>query len=252
MELDEFRVGDDRAGARRHAETGALRFRRVGGHGVKVADAAGGEDHRAGRETGWRRRLARGRATMPTTRRPSISRRSPTKPSSTRIDGVLRTAATSAAMIAAPAMSPRTWTTRRSECAASRDILSWPWRSLVEGHAISQEVVDAGGGVRGHQPGDLLVDGAGAGGDRVGDVLLGRVARGHGGGDPALRPRRRGPLADRRGGEHGHRPRREAQGAEQAGEPAAEDDEVVAGRLANAEGRREIHAGLRIRRAPSS
>ena len=37
------------------------------------------------------------------------------------------------------------------------------------------------------------------------------------------------PSPDRRRGEHGHRPRREPERAEQAGEPAADDDDVVGG-----------------------
>ena len=50
MELHEFRIGDQRAGARRHAQAFAARFQRIGGDGIKRAQPAGGEDHRAGPE----------------------------------------------------------------------------------------------------------------------------------------------------------------------------------------------------------
>ena len=43
------------------------------------------------------------------------------------------TASISAAMIAVPAMSPRTWTMRRAECAASRPTASRPSRSRSKG-----------------------------------------------------------------------------------------------------------------------
>ena len=83
----------------------------------------------------------------------------------------------------------------------------------VEGHAVFEQVVDAVRRIGDHQAGDLLVDDAVAGGDGVGEVLLDRIAFGHGGGDAALRPGRGGALADRRGGDDGDRPRRQAERA---------------------------------------
>ena len=50
MELHEFRIGDQGAGARRHAQTLAARFQRVGGDGIERAKSAGGQDHGAGAE----------------------------------------------------------------------------------------------------------------------------------------------------------------------------------------------------------
>jgi hypothetical protein len=70
---------------------------------------------------------------------------------------------------------------------------------VVEGHAIGEEVVDAGRRVGHQQARDLLVDRSGPGDERVGEVLLDRIARRHGGGDAALRPGRGGALLlDRR------------------------------------------------------
>ena len=74
---------------------------------------------------------------------------------------------------------------------------------------------------------DLVIDDAGAGGDRVGGVKLRAVAFGDGGGDAALRPDRGGALANGRGGENGDRTRREFQRAEQAGQSAADDESDV-------------------------
>ena len=48
MELDEFRIADDRAGARGDRKAKPARFLRIGGHRIKMADAAGGEHHGAG------------------------------------------------------------------------------------------------------------------------------------------------------------------------------------------------------------
>ena len=73
----------------------------------------------------------------------------------------------------------------------------------------------------------VLVDQAGADRDGVGGMRLRAVAFGDGGGDAALRPGGRGALAERRRGDHGDRTRRQLQRAEQSGEAAADDDDVV-------------------------
>ena len=104
-------------------------------------------------------------------------------------------------MIAAPAMSPLTWTMRRAEWAASRDISEMALEVAIEGHAVVEEIVDARGGVGNHEAGDLFVDDAGAGGDRIGEMALDGIAWRHRGGNAALRPGGRGAFADRRGGE---------------------------------------------------
>ena len=50
MELDEFRIGDDRAGARRDRKAMPARLARIGGDRVKSPDAAGREHDRARRQ----------------------------------------------------------------------------------------------------------------------------------------------------------------------------------------------------------
>ena len=104
---------------------------------------------------------------------------------------------------------------------------SLPFEVAVERHAVSQQVVDAGAGLARQTERDRLVDEPGADRDRIGGVRFGAVAFGDGGGDAALRPRRRGALAERRGRNHGDRPRRQLQRAEQAGKATADDDDVV-------------------------
>src|SRR5262245_22663528 len=88
------------------------------------------------------------RARMPLTTPPSLTRSSAQKPSSRRIDGVLRTAATSAAMMARPAVSPFTRTMRRAECAASRDTRRWPSRSLSNGTPYARSSATRAGASR--------------------------------------------------------------------------------------------------------
>ena len=72
-----------------------------------------------------------------------------------------------------------------------------------------------------------LIDQAGADRDGVGGVRLRAVALGDGGGNAALRPRRRGALAERSRRNHGDRTRRQPQRAEQSGKAAADDDDVI-------------------------
>ncbi len=50
MELHEFRIGDHRAGARRHAQALAARFQRIGGDAIKRAQPARRQNHGAGAE----------------------------------------------------------------------------------------------------------------------------------------------------------------------------------------------------------
>ena len=73
------------------------------------------------------------RAATPVTRPSRISKSSTAKPLTTSIDGVLATAAVSAAMMARPAWSPFTRTMRRAECAASRETERQPARSRSNG-----------------------------------------------------------------------------------------------------------------------
>ncbi len=90
--------------------------------------------------------------------------------------------------MALPAMSPRTRHDPVLECAASRDSASPSLEIAVEGNAVGQQVPDPVRAFLDHRAGDLLVDGTGARLDRVGQMLLERVAVAHRGGDPALRP----------------------------------------------------------------
>ena len=58
----------------------------------------------------------------------------------------------------------------------------------VEWNAVAEKVVDAAGRLGGHAAGDLDVDEAGAGGDRVRHMVVDGVAGPERGGDAALGP----------------------------------------------------------------
>ena len=105
----------------------------------------------------------------------------------------------------------------------------------IEGNAVAQEIMDARAGLAREAKRDRFVDKAAADGDRIGGMRFGAVAFGDGGGDAALRPCRGGALAERCGRNHGDRTRRKFQRAEQPGEAATDDDDIVvpAGEVVN-------------------
>ena len=97
----------------------------------------------------------------------------------------------------------------------------------VEAHADRLEVAEARGRLLGEDARRRGAHDAAAGGDRVLQVLLGRVVLGQRGREPALRPVGRG-LGQRAGGDEDHL-RALASGAErgvEAGGAGAHDDEV--------------------------
>ena len=229
VELHELRVGDHRAGARRHAEAVAFRLRRVGGDGVEMADAAGGEHDRARPGTGPAAPPSRGRATMPATRPPRVTQRSRRRsPRACGSTACCRTASTSAAMIAAPAMSPlhvddaplgmrrlarhardgpqgRGRRARRSRggrgCAPAR-------RATISRAIFSSTM-----------PAPAAIVSATCFSTESPGAMAAAM--------PPCAQAEEAPSPIGARGEHGHRPRREAQRAEQAGQAAADDDDVV-------------------------
>src|SRR5690606_33871402 len=78
---------------------------------------------------------------------------------------------------------------------------------------------------------NMLIDDTGPGADRVGGVLLGRIAFTDGCGDAALRPRARGLFSERRRRHERNRGWRELESGEQPSEPRADDDDVTARRF---------------------
>jgi hypothetical protein len=140
----------------------------------------------------------------------------------TRIVGVRRTAATSAASHVAADPHDAALRMRRLARQLQRAV-----EVAVEGDAVAEEVGDAVGRLQRHAARHALVDQAVTGGDGVGNVLVDGVAGADRRGNAALRPGRGGAFADRRAGNHGDRAGRELQRAEQAGQPAADDDDVV-------------------------
>ncbi len=98
---------------------------------------------------------------------------------------------------------------------------------LVEWHAIGEQVADAIRRLARHRVGDGFIHQTGARDDGVARMRFRCIAFGDRRRDAALRPRARRAFAERRGGDDGDRAGRELQRAEQAREPAADDDDVV-------------------------
>ena len=119
----------------------------------------------------------------------------------------------------------------------------------VEAHAVTHEVGDAAGRVGAEHARGLLVDEARAGGDRVAQVLLGRVVLVDGGGDAALRVARV-RLVDRAfGDDDGRRaPLARLQRDEQPGDTRADDQHVGAERA----GRGRLRPGHGATRSTST
>ena len=97
----------------------------------------------------------------------------------------------------------------------------------VKRHAVFEQVVQALRCVSRHEAGDFPVHDAGTCGNRVGHVFLDRVTRHDGGRNAGLSPCRGRTLSNRRSGQHRHRSWSEFQRAEQPGQAAADDDNII-------------------------
>ena len=97
----------------------------------------------------------------------------------------------------------------------------------IEGHAVGQEIMNAGRTFGHHPAGHLLVDNAGTGSERIGHMTVDRITGAHGGGNAALRPGRGGTLPDGRCGQHRDGTRAELQGAEQTGKTTADNHHII-------------------------
>jgi hypothetical protein len=105
--------------------------------------------------------------------------------------------------------------------------LEFAFQVAVEGDAVIEQVVDAVGGLGSHQTGHRLVDDAVAGDQRVGDMFLGVSPSPTAAAMPACAQAARSAAPDGRRRDDRHRFRRQLQGAEQSGEPAADDQHAV-------------------------
>ena len=97
----------------------------------------------------------------------------------------------------------------------------------VEGHPVGHEVADAGRRFVAEHPRGLFVDEPGTGGDRVGEVLFGRVERPDCGGDAALRPARVAVVDAALGQDEDGPEVARLEGDEQPRDAAANDDQRV-------------------------
>ncbi len=235
MELNEFGVGDDGAGAGGDGDAFAARFAWIGGDGVELPRAAGRKHHGGGiehktRGIGSRLHaldLEAGDAAVAhdeVAGRPAFDHMDrghrPCRRGQRRHDGAaggialhMEDAAGAVGRLAAE--------------------IEMALEVLVEGNAIAEQVLDAVAGLACEQRGDALIDDAGAGADGVGGMRRGAVALGQRGGDARLRPHARAALAERRHRDHGDGKRRELERGEEAGEPGPDDDDAaLASRLA--------------------
>ena len=169
-------------GPQRHGDAVAGGLDRVGGDREQLAGAAGGEQHVGGPDHLRRARRRRGRPT-PTHRPPSTSRSS-AKARSCTAAAVRRTASTSARSISTPVAAPPACTTRARLWPPSRASSRWPCssRSNMAPRAISS--LTRPGPLVDQHPHGVGVAQAGAGGQGVGQVEVGRVGvarqhRGH-------------------------------------------------------------------------
>ena len=230
VELHELHVAQLGAGAvgGRHAVAGG--HRRVGRLAVDHAGAAAGQDRLLGPDQ--QRDRAGRRCTRAPTQRPSCVSRSMVKVRSQRVTlAALRARSMMARITSKPVASPRAWTMRR-----------WLWppsmpMSVVELGAVADQVVDLAGRLADHQLDDGAVAQAGAGGQRVLDVVLEAVLRRAHGGDAALGVAAVALLDLVLGDDQDVHRRRRGQGGPQPGDAAADDEHVGEDVRASAWGR---------------
>ena len=175
----------DDAGPQRERDAVAGRDDRVGRDREQLPGAAGRDDRVAGPDL--QRRAVGSSARTPTQRPPSTIRSTANHRSRTSTRSSACTAATSARSISAPVASPPAWTTRDDRVAAFAGERERGGRAVagaVEHRAERHEVAHPVGTLGDEHPHRVGVAEPGAGGERVGEVQLGRVRR------PRARPRR--------------------------------------------------------------
>ena len=231
VELNELRVGDDRADAGRHGDRFTARIGGIGRHGIERADAAGRQHHGAGRKE-----LVAA----------VVDRRGPHQPHAGDA------AVGDNELVSHIAFQHADRWCRAHACdqrlhdrgagAVARDVhdaaarvrrllaeLKVAVRVALEGNAVGQEIGDAVGSLASDEARDFLVDDARTSGNRVGGMQLRRVVGADGRGDARLRPARRRALAERSRRQHRDMHGRELQRREQAGKPGADDHHVAVG-----------------------
>ena len=102
----------------------------------------------------------------------------------------------------------------------------------VERHAIAQQIANAIRSFVGNETGNLRIDDAAAGLDRVGCVLRRAVAFTDRSGNAALCPHARRAFTERRRGNHRDGQRRQFQRREKPGKTGTDDHDVAGTRLA--------------------
>jgi hypothetical protein len=228
VKLHELGVGNERTGTGRRRKPLPARFARIGRDRIQSTDAAGGDDDGAGANFD---RDAVGQAACTQSGNAASVGQEIVEPEAFDDADRRRLAC---------GRDQRLHDGRSCAVALHMDDAARGMRGLarkqkmsfkiaVEGHAIAQQIGDARGSFACHEAGDIFVDEVRAGSDRIGKVRLDGVALAHRGGDAALRPGGRRALADGRRREDRHGTGRKLERAEQSGQPAADDNDVVGG-----------------------
>ncbi len=228
VKLHEFRVGDDRPGAGGHAHCVAADARRIGGDRIEPAQAARGQHGGAGPN---QHRLAVAVAELAgidaddaALFRRQIHRRQPLHHADGRGAAHLGDKGLHDGEAGPVAVHPDDATVRVRGLAAEQEMSR---KVPIEGRAPAREIIDARRRLRGHRLGDCLVDDAGTGNLGIDRVSVRAVAIAYCSRDAALGPGRRSAVTERLGRQHGHRPRRQLQGAEETGQSCSDDQSAV-------------------------
>ena len=200
MELHELQVAQHRPGAQGQRHPSPVDDRRVGGRGEDLAQPAAREHDRAAQRGADAVVLALAHHVQgqPATAPSSAGNRSRTSACSiTWISGDRRTAATSARWISAPVASPPACDDPVAMMPALTGQLESPPEpvSKLRPERRSARAAPSGPSVT-RTPDSVLVAQAGAGDQRVVEVLIRGVAGSDRGGDPALGPSRRAGRED--------------------------------------------------------
>ncbi len=177
VELHEFGVGDDGADTGRHAHPLPAGFPGIGGDGIEMADATRAQHHGAGREDGALLRLAGIRTRDDAGDEATLAHQLLDHIAFQHADGgggahggdqgFHDRLAGHVALDAHDAALGMGGLARQDQLALE---------IAVEGHAIAEQIMNAIGSFRHHQPRDLGIDNAGTGGERIGHVLVDGIA----------------------------------------------------------------------------
>ena len=228
MKLHEFRIGDHGAGARGDRKPEPAGLGRICRHRIEMPDAAGRQHHRARRNDD---RFGGGVGNLPQLQSGNRAILGQQRFGEVAFDHPDRRRVAHCFDQRGDDRLAGHVATHMHD--APRGMRGFPAdRELalevaIERNTVMQEVADTVAGFARQSQRHRLIDQAGADRDRIGGVRLRAVAFGNRRGNAALRPRCRGAFAQSCRGNHRNATRRQFQRAEQSGETAADNDDIV-------------------------